>query len=46
MDDALWRGASGFAPPRWTVTGDAVIDTTAVTTNGIVFTGSLNGHLQ
>jgi outer membrane protein assembly factor BamB len=30
---------------RWSFTGDAVIDTTPVTTNGIVFTGSMNGNL-
>jgi outer membrane protein assembly factor BamB len=30
---------------RWTFTGDATISTTPVTTNGIVFTGSRDGHL-
>jgi outer membrane protein assembly factor BamB len=33
------------SPAHWSFTGDATIDTTPVTTNGIVFTGSSNGHL-
>jgi outer membrane protein assembly factor BamB len=33
------------SPTRWSFTGDGTIDTTPVTTNGIVFTGSSNGHL-
>jgi hypothetical protein len=33
------------SPTRWSFTGDGAIDTTPVTTNGIVFTGSSNGHL-
>ncbi|HEV7172261.1 PQQ-binding-like beta-propeller repeat protein [Pedococcus sp.] len=33
------------SPAHWSFTGDGSIDTTAVTTNGIVFTGSSNGNL-
>jgi len=33
------------ASARWSFTGDGAIDTTPVTTNGIVFTGSSNGNL-
>jgi outer membrane protein assembly factor BamB len=33
------------SPAHWSFTGDGTIDTTPVTTNGIVFTGSSNGHL-
>jgi outer membrane protein assembly factor BamB len=33
------------SPSHWSFTGDGAIDTTPVTTNGIVFTGSSSGNL-
>jgi outer membrane protein assembly factor BamB len=33
------------SPSHWTFTGDGLIDTTPVTTNGIVFTASSSGNL-
>ena len=33
------------SPSHWSFTGDGLIDTTPVTTNGIVFTGSSSGNL-
>jgi outer membrane protein assembly factor BamB len=40
--DAVSKSGS---PAHWSFTGDGTIDTSAVTTNGIVFTGSSDGHL-
>jgi PQQ-like domain/Bacterial Ig-like domain (group 3) len=40
--DAVDKSGS---PTNWSFTGDGAIDTTPVTTNGIVFTGSSNGNL-
>jgi outer membrane protein assembly factor BamB len=37
-------GKSG-SPTRWSFAGDGTINATPVTTNGIVFTGSIDGHL-
>ena len=33
------------SPSHWSFTGDGLIDTTPVTTNGIVFTASSSGNL-
>jgi outer membrane protein assembly factor BamB len=43
--DLVFHGADkSGSPTRWSFAGDGTI-TTPVTTNGIVFTGSTDGHL-
>jgi outer membrane protein assembly factor BamB len=45
VDGVLNAVDKSGSPARWSFTGDGAIDTTPVTTNGIVFTGSSNGNL-
>jgi len=45
VDGVLNAVDKSGSPTRWSFTGDGAIDTTPVTTNGIVFTGSSNGNL-